>query len=110
MPVRTARLAVGSAGVSGAGVVMYTCPTGKTAIIKDIRVGSTGGAAADFLIGGVSGPAVVRLLTGNVPAGDVRGLQPWIVLEPGDEIFIVPSVTGALNYWLSGTELDGVAP
>lgn len=52
----------------------------------------------------------MRLMTGTVPNGDTVGLEPWIVLEPGDELFIVPGVTNGMNYWVSGSELAGVAP
>lgn len=110
MAVRTARLAKGSAGAAGVGVVALTCPIGTTIIVKDIRLGSTAAGASTYLVGLTSGPTTVRALSGTVPNGDVVGLQPWLVLEPGDALFIVPGVTNGINYWLSGTELAGVAP
>ena len=109
MAVHTKRLARGSAGVAGVGVVAYTCPAGMTAIVKDIRLGSTAAGASTYLVGLTSGPTTVRALSGTVPNGDVVGLQPYLVLAPGDALFIVPGVTNGINYWVSGSELLGVA-
>jgi hypothetical protein len=91
-------------------VVAYTCPAGRTAILKDIRLGSTAAGASTYLVGLTSGPLTVRALSGTVPNGDVVGLQPYLVLAPGDALFVVPGILNGFNFWISGSELDGVAP
>lgn len=110
MVVRTARLATGTSGAAGANVPVYTCPPGVTTIIKDIRLARNLAGAQPVNVGVKSGPPTIWLINNPSPTGDVVAIQPWTVLEPGDQITVLTQQTGAWSYYISGTELDGVAP
>lgn len=111
MTVRTARLAEGQTGLAGVTITAYTCPSGKTAIIKDIRLSTTGGAAVNTILALTSGARFCNVLVESLPgSGATRSLQPYLVLEPGDQLVINASQPNGIIYWLSGAELDGVAP
>lgn len=111
MPIRTARLAEGQTGAAGVTVVAYTCPAGRTAIIKDVRLSTIGGAAVNTIVALTSGPRFCNILVEALPgAGVPRSMQPYLVLEPGDQVVINASQPNGIIYWLSGVELDGVAP
>lgn len=110
MAVRTARLAVDTSNV-GSQKTIYTCPSGKTAILKDVRVYADGGAATRVILylirsGGAPYSALMDQDVGNQ---DTVAWQGFIVLEPGDHITF-QSTGNAARAWLSGAELDGVAP
>lgn len=111
MPVRTARLAAGSTGAASASTVAYVCPAGKTAILKDLRL-SIHVAPPVFLVVALhSGPTFVNVLVTSVTEGNgVRSPQVYLVLEPGDELIVQADKAAGVNYWLSGTELEGIAP
>jgi hypothetical protein len=107
MTVRTAVLAV---GVSGNGVfaTVYTCPPGRTAILKDIRLTATGASTTRAIVACNSGPHGTYLIDQPLPAN--HGVQgAFIVLEPGDTVSAL-HVGGPFNVRLHGSELDGVAP
>lgn len=113
MTVRTARLAAGNSGAAAAQLTMYTCPAGRTAIIKDLRFAKNLTSGPEYLFVTLrTGAVTVGLF--NLVVGDgqtvVAFAQPWVVLEPGDFIRIFSNTAGAWGYWLSGTELEGVAP
>lgn len=111
MPVRTARLAVGASGAADTVKQIYTCPAGRTAIIKDVRLASvvTGGQQTAMSLN--SGPTFVTVLNGSVPQNAFSITPtPYWVLEPGDHLDILTPTAGGVHYWVSGVELDGVAP
>lgn len=111
MAVRTARLAAGNAGASGAVKVIYVCPSGRTAIVKDIRLHNSTGGPIAAVLGLKSGAEFVPVLnTGSLDAGPRSFPDCWLALEPGDSIELVSGAAGGIQYWLSGTELEGVAP
>lgn len=110
MAVRTARLSEGQTGTAGVTVVAYTCPAGKTAILKDIRLSTVGGAAVSTIVALTSGPRFCNIILQSIPSGSVESRQPYIVLEPGDQVVINANQTGGIVWWFSGSELDGVAP
>ena len=109
MPVRTARLAAGIAAAGGGEHIAYTCPPGRTAIVKDVRVASPAGAnsrAVVFLLSGPARPAIYDQPLGLNQTAVVSG---FIVLEPGDQLRLFP-FDFELQYWISGAELEGLAP
>lgn len=110
MTVRTKQLASGVLGTSSAGY--YTCPAGKTAIIKQITLNNPAGGAATIAtvtVDTVSGQRVIVRESMNAPSV-VRIGELFIVLAPGDDILASNSVASGTGLMISGTELDGVAP
>jgi hypothetical protein len=88
---------------------VYTCATGRTVILKDIRFWAAFGAiprVALYLSSGAGQVSIVDRALANVEA---YGAAAWCVLEPGDQLWVF-SQTNNVRYWFSGTELDGVAP
>jgi hypothetical protein len=111
MPVRTARLAVGVSGAANATVVMYQCPAGRTAIVKDIRLTNGGTAGNRTIVAMHSGPTFVNAIDLSMSANQAAApAAGFIVLEPGDQLVINTGVANSVSYYVSGTELDGVAP
>jgi hypothetical protein len=112
VPVRTQRLAVGNSAATGVTQTVYVCPAGRTAIVKDIRLNwMQGGDLANSLVAIGSGPTFLFLFKGTVTAGGVAVLQrDFVVLEPGDRIDVRSDTAGTICWWVSGTELDGLAP
>lgn len=110
MPVRTALLARGLSGTANVLVTVYTCPTGKTAILKDIRILSAGSAVTNAVVRVTSGSALMHIVDQALVVGDPVVEQGFVVLEPGDQVKIVCTATDAAYYRISGAELDGVAP
>lgn len=107
MSVHTKVLTEGS--VSTTATTVYTCPTGKTAIVKTLAIGKSA-APADTM-------TVTLTRAGNVrtalvaPLGVGAGATtpaPYWVLAPGDGLRL-QTATGAMTYWVSGVELIGVA-
>lgn len=111
MTVRTATLATGSTGAANVTVTPYTCPSGKTAIIKTIHCSQAGGTAVLTIVAVASGAAIVNLFVGTIAVNGVLSLtEPYIVLEPGHQLLINANQTNAVKYWISGVELQGLAP
>lgn len=91
-------------------VLVYTAPTGETALLKDVRVSNPGsGGSGRGLIYVIR--ATVAVLVGDLTcaAGTTAGFQPWICLQPGDKIEVA-ALGEALRFHLSGAELAGVNP
>lgn len=110
MPVRTARLAAGVHNTLNSFIQIYTCPQGRTAIVKDLRSSNAGTVATFVFWRADSGPAQTRLVSANVNPGDPSfAANCFVVLEPGDHISLFTSAA-PIHYHLSGAELDGVAP
>lgn len=58
-----------------------------------------------------SGAATVNLRVSSLAANDVMALdQLYLVMEPGDEFVINANQANGAKYWLSGVELQGIAP
>jgi len=106
--VRSARIASGAAA-SGTTTTLVTCPAGKTYIVKDIRVSHTSTGNTQYILATASGPGSVWLDHGTLTAPVVKSYQGFIVLEPGNQLVIFSSAA-AIDYWVSGAELDGTAP
>lgn len=106
--VRTKRLAVGSS-IDATFKTIYTCPAGKTAIVKDVRVQALGAGNTRAIVSVNSGPTANYLLDQALGQGQAQVIGLFIVLQPGD--FMQVYTTGFnCNYRVSGSELEGVAP
>src|SRR5262245_43758377 len=111
MTVRTAVLAFGTQSVGSAVASVYTCPQGRTAILKHVILSKTIGEDTYIAFGVGSGAGNYWLLNRTVVTGTNNvSLDAWIVLEPGHQLRIQVPNGGAVNFWASGTELAGVAP
>jgi hypothetical protein len=111
MAVHTARLAKGASGGAGVTSLIYTSPPGVTTIVKSIHI-ATLTATADVCQVSVGGPepGVINVFNHTLGAGGTtHSVQPYLVLAPGDRLFITSQVTANVGYWLSGTRLQGVA-
>lgn len=114
MAVRTKRLSARASLVSGAAATtLYTCPAGRTAIVKAAAVRTAAGigvsVALALLVGGnpVESQEFVRVTT-NVATTFLEQTE-WVVLEPGDKVVAI-AAGGNGTVVIFGTELDGVAP
>jgi len=107
--VRSAELGSGVAAAGTGEHIAYTCPAGKTAIVKEVRVSPTSGSSVSrclVFIG--SGTLHVSLIDRQLAALTAVREECWSVLEPGDQVRVYAE--GAdFSYWVSGAELDGVA-
>lgn len=110
MSVRTKRL-VGPVAQGTVNATLYTTPSGRTAILKQLTVFSQTGVALIvrfFVNGSAVGNHVLDLATTNAAVtAQLSGL--FLVLEPGDTLRAETS-TGTATITVSGSELDGVAP
>lgn len=107
MTTRTSRLAVGIS-TTGAVVTVYTCPAGKTAIVKDIRL-YAGASVSRAVVALGSGVRLPSVLDEAITGPGVAQKQGFMVLEPGDTIRVY-SQGNTFEFWISGSELQGVAP
>jgi hypothetical protein len=90
---------------------MYTAPAGRTAIVKDLRICNVTGAGTSTILAVHSGAHFCNLFIGTLGASSVAVLSPaFIVLEPGDELLVNAQAANSVTWYVSGAELDGVAP
>lgn len=108
MAVRTKKLAAGQLSTLNAFVTVFTCPAGRTAIVKDLRSANTGPAQTLIIWAASSGPSQTRLISQTVDVGSPAFAQVYVVLEPGDELRLI-GTAGSVTYHVSGSLLDGVA-
>lgn len=110
MAVRTKRLAAGLNGTAAVGKTVYTCPAGETTIVKDVRLFARLSAVPTVKVYALSGAGTfVACLNRALADQEAAQFQGFIVLAPGDRILVEASVTDGIAYWVSGTELEGVA-
>lgn len=111
MAVRTTLLAAGRRTDATLAVV-YTCPDGTTTILKElVAFGVSTSATVDFLVAMDAGAFnQTPWWEGQIPPRGTVRLERWSVLLPGMEIAVRGDVDGGVNYWMSGTELEGIAP
>ena len=106
--VRSKRL-FGPTTVGTTGTVVYTCPAGETALLKDLEVGPGGaaGMVVVFYIGALSVDNRVHQVTlaSNAWSSE-RGA--FIVLHPGEQLRVASSI-GTVSVSGHGAELEGVA-
>jgi hypothetical protein len=111
MTVRSARLASGIVGPASTLQTVYTTPAGVTTIIKDIRASRGVSGAVFITIGLLSGAQFIGLINRQIDTTEnLVALQPWCTLEPGDRIAVQSATAGGFTFFISGTELRGVAP
>lgn len=110
MAVRTKRLADGVSGPHDVTKRVYTCPAGRTAIVKDMRWSNLFGGATQTVWAVESGPRTTNLYFATTTAGGVpASLTCYVVLAPGESLVVNCDVTDGVGYHVSGTELVGVA-
>lgn len=107
MTTRSARLAVGTSTTSAV-VAVYTCPAGKTTLVKDVRLYAGTSVGRAVLLARHSG-VDVSIVDEAMSAVSVVQKQGFIVLEPGDQLCVYSS-TNTFTFWVSGAELAGTAP
>jgi hypothetical protein len=110
MTVRTARLAVGTSGAAGASNTIYTCPPGVTTIVKDIRLNGRADPSSTYIIFVASGPLLTYLGSGTLNINATVSIPGFVVLEPSDRIGINSGIAAGIGFWISGSELAGIAP
>jgi len=108
MAVRSKTLGTGLS-VNGAFTIIYTCPPGRTAILKDASMTPAAPGVTRAVLSVSSGPNRAFLFDAALGAlpGQITGR--FAVLMPGDHIELFS--TGqpfVAKCW--GAELDGVAP
>lgn len=109
MAVRTKRL-FGPSSVGTSAATVYTCPAGKTAVIKQVSHFNTGvvNQAVSIGINGTGGASLVAVV--NTAASSATQLAgQFIVLQPGDTLRAVANA-GTATLTGYGAELEGVAP
>lgn len=110
MAIRT-KLLAGGRTTSTSAVVIYTCPDGETAILKSLHLQNlnltTNVEVIILMDAGAFDKTTFERF--NVPASAHVAREWWVVLPAGAEIGLQLSVSQGVNYWLSGTELEGVA-
>jgi len=110
MPVRTKLLASGRSS-SATSSVVYTVPTDETCIWKFLRLANVSATTSTEVIVAVDTAAnnQTTYLRHTLAAQTGAMFDLWQVLQPGMEIAISNVAAVGVNYWLSGSELEGVA-
>lgn len=109
MPVRTKRLAAGISGAAGAFGVVYTCPANETTIVKEVMLSNALVVSSRFILNATAGAAAVTVIDMPTSAGQAWRETMWFVMQPGDTLSVYSAVAAAVRYWISGTQLEGVA-
>jgi len=110
MPVRTKLLASGRS-TSATATVVYTVPADETCILKWIRLANVSASTSSEVIIAIDTAAnnLTTYQRVTLAAQTGIGIELWQVLQPGMEIAISNVAAVGVNYWLSGSELEGVA-
>lgn len=110
MPVRTKLLASGRLTTSSL-VLVYTVPTGETTIVKRLVLANLSTSASALVTVAMDATGFDRTmwLEDTLQSRKTINMETWQVLAPGFEIALQGPGTPAVNYWISGTELEGVA-
>lgn len=108
MPVRTKEL--GQHVSSAVLTTLYTCPSDRTAIVKELLVGKTSTGARVCTVTVLRGAVayIVAIVNLSNLGAQLERLERWTVLEPGD-VLRTQMDTSTATVWASGTELVGVA-
>lgn len=107
MAVRTARLGDNTPLVAGVIATIFTCPAGRTAIVKDAVLFNSGGANSSMRLYVNTGSGDVEVARSLVSSGAAFTTNDrFIVLEPGDSLR-AQSVSTAGHAIAFGTLLEG---
>jgi hypothetical protein len=68
----------------------------------------TGGAVCTLFVR--SGPTYTYLFSDNLAENKAFSAEMWVALEPGDELGVQSSAADGFAYFISGSQLDGIAP
>lgn len=109
MAVRTKQLANGVATTTL--TTIYTCPAGETCIVKEIHFyNPVGGATtALFFRALIGGNARGVFIQSGLAANTGSWVDMWLVLQAGDQLQVSATPSSAVQFIVSGTELEGVA-
>lgn len=109
--IRTQKLAGGQFSSSGTNTI-YTCPTGKIALVKDIALSnlSSGGSTICAIEGRAADGSYACIFAGSGPSGlaggDFKNSVGLWALTAGDTMFVYLPSGGNVGYWVSGVELS----
>ena len=108
MAVRSKRLAGPTALAAGSNL-LYTCPSGETALVKFVTIVNAGavGRAVTIYVG--SAVAAHAVYSTALAVGASQTLDWFLVLHPGEELRAAPSAATDVVVSVSGAELEGVA-
>lgn len=113
MAVRTKQLALPVLLTTAGGATIYTVPANETAILKTLTIvnGNAAAQTLDVAIGDPSPDIDNHYVMWNVPVPAAQSVQvqTWIVMLPGQRLWVVASLGNALVVGAFGTELEGVA-
>lgn len=109
MTVRSVRLGEGDSAPAGTPKVIYTCPSGVTAVLKDVRLDTAASSPTRAAVQLSSGGSWHSIMDGPRSALATPSVTGFIVLQPGQQVRLY-SEGGTFSCVLSGAELDGVAP
>lgn len=110
MAVRTKLLASGRLS-STTTTTVYTCPSAETAIMKRIHIANVSTTDTRIITVGADATGFDKTFYSEhtlAPRASID-LETWLVLLPDMEFTLRSDGTTSVNYWLSGTELEGVA-
>lgn len=106
MAARSHRFAVvfGPA-VANTTYAVYTCPTGRRAIVRHLQIRSLAACttAVGFYDGATHYLCLARVDAAAVPGGD---LPCWLVLNPGDQLEYRCSVANNVTVVFNGVEVE----
>lgn len=110
MAVRSKALAHGQQLVPAAGVSIFTCPAGRTAIVKDVVLTNNTGASSNLTLQlRRAGVSIGVLRDAVADASRLASSGRYIVVEPGDELRVVSSVAaGTVGWTVHGALLLGI--
>lgn len=88
---------------------VFTCPSDRTAILKEVVISQTAGSAPTSVwLYLDSGPTTVQVGRWDFSTNDLPDRRErWLVLEEGDELLLAQSSARTIDYWMSGTLLQG---
>lgn len=110
MAVRSKQLGAGRLSTASLEVV-YTVPSGETAIVKSFDFTNLSTSSTAKIVVGVDVPGFDNTLYFEQVLAAREGVhhERWLVLPAGASIGLIGPGTPAINYWISGAELLGVA-
>lgn len=111
MAVRSKQLAAGRLVTAAVFTTVYTVQSGETTLVKSVWLQNRLTVTVQTIVQvTLAGSTILRLYDNlNHLARQEIFLQPWWVLKPGDSLQLQCSGANALNYLVSGAELEGLA-